>query len=105
VLSTLLPWRAWRRSALEVYVGPELGFCGNCETGEMRHVEGIAVSQKCDLVIAVIADNLLDERERTAAYRLLPVGDRPGPAEPTARGALTAQAASAHGPASPASVS
>ena len=37
----------------------------------MRHVEGIAVSQKCDLVIAVIAGNLLDERERSAAYRHL----------------------------------
>jgi len=40
-------------------------------TGVMRHVEGIAVSQKCDLVIAVIAGNLLDERERTSAYRHL----------------------------------
>ena len=39
--------------------------------GSMHHVEGIAVSQKCDLVIAVIAGNLLDERERSAAYRHL----------------------------------
>ena len=40
-------------------------------TSGIRHVEGIAVSQKCDLVIAVIAGNLLDERERAAAYRFL----------------------------------
>ena len=39
--------------------------------GGTRHAEGIAVSQKCDLVIAVIVGNLFDERERTAAYRLL----------------------------------
>jgi hypothetical protein len=39
--------------------------------GGIRLVEGIAVSQKCDLVIAVIAGNLSDERERAAAYRLL----------------------------------
>ncbi len=39
--------------------------------GGTRHAEGIAVSQKCDLVIAVIVGNLVDERERTAAYRLL----------------------------------
>ena len=39
--------------------------------GGTRHAEGIAVSKKCDLVIAVIVGNLLDERERTAAYRLL----------------------------------
>ena len=39
--------------------------------GGTRHAEGIAVSQRCDLVIAVIVGNLLDERERTAAYRHL----------------------------------
>ena len=39
--------------------------------GWTRHAEGIAVSQKCDLVIAVIVGNLVDERERTAAYRHL----------------------------------
>jgi hypothetical protein len=39
--------------------------------GGTRHAEGIAISQGCDLVIAVIAGNLLDERERTAAYRHL----------------------------------
>lgn len=39
--------------------------------GSARHAEGIAVSQKCDLLIAVIAGNLLDERERSAAYRHL----------------------------------
>ncbi|GEP52904.1 hypothetical protein [Reyranella soli] len=39
--------------------------------GTTRHVEGIAVSQKCDLVIAVIAGNLVDESERTSAYRHL----------------------------------
>ena len=111
--------QAWRRGALQVYVRPKIGFCGNCETGVVtdeevdrvtdvdllderfvpakeglavrigalsgrarlyrykligggtRHAEGIAVSKKCDLVIAVIVGNLLDERERTAAYRLL----------------------------------
>jgi hypothetical protein len=39
--------------------------------GGTRHAEGIAVSQRCDLVIAVIAGNLLDERERSAAHRHL----------------------------------
>lgn len=111
--------QAWRRGALQVYVRPKIGFCGNCETGVVtdeevdrvtdidllderfepareglavrigalsgrarlyryqligggtRHAEGIAVSQKCDLVIAVIVGNLVDERERTAAYRHL----------------------------------
>jgi hypothetical protein len=43
-------------------------------SGVMRHAEGIAVSQKCDLVIAVIVGNLIDERERTAAYRHLESG-------------------------------
>ncbi|SEO27380.1 hypothetical protein SAMN02990966_01454 [Rhodospirillales bacterium URHD0017] len=114
-----LPGQAWRRGALDVYVRPKIGFCGNCDTGVVtdeevdrvtdidllderfvpakdglavrignlsgrarlyrytlmgggtRLAEGIAVSQKCDLIIAVIAGNLLDERERTAAYRHL----------------------------------
>jgi hypothetical protein len=39
--------------------------------GGTRHAEGVAVSKECDLVIAVIVGNLLDERERTAAYRHL----------------------------------
>src|ERR1044071_7925949 len=39
--------------------------------GGTRHAEGVAVSKRCDLVIAVIVGNLLDERERTAAYRHL----------------------------------
>jgi hypothetical protein len=36
-----------------------------------RHAEGIAVSQKCDLVAAVIAGDLADEQQRASAYRLL----------------------------------
>jgi hypothetical protein len=39
--------------------------------GGARHAEGVAVSKRCDLVIAVIVGALLDERERTAAYRHL----------------------------------
>ena len=39
--------------------------------GGLRHAEGIAVAQKCDLVIAVIVGNLTDERERAAAYGFL----------------------------------
>ena len=39
--------------------------------GALRHAEGIAVSQKCDLVVAVIAGNLADEQERSSAYRFL----------------------------------
>lgn len=39
--------------------------------GGTRHAEGIAVSQKCDLVIAVIVGNLADERERTSVHRFL----------------------------------
>src|SRR5215212_10416385 len=93
-----LPGQAWRRGALEVYVRPKIGFCGNCDTGVVtdeevdrvtdidllderfvpakeglavrignlsgrarlyrytligggtRHAEGVAVSQKCDLI-------------------------------------------------------
>jgi hypothetical protein len=63
------------REGLAVRIGPLPGrarlYRYELATGGMRHVEGIAVSQKCDLVIAVIAGNLLDERERTAAYRFL----------------------------------
>jgi len=113
------PGRAWRRDALEVYVRPKLGFCGNCDTGvvtdeevdrvtdidllderfvpakdgaairvgllpgrarlyryklksgALRHAEGIAVSRKCDLIVAVIVGNLTDEQERGSAYRFL----------------------------------
>ncbi len=39
--------------------------------GEQRHAEGIAVSQKCDLIVAVVTGNLADSREREAAYRFL----------------------------------
>jgi hypothetical protein len=40
-------------------------------SGALRHAEGIAVSQKCDLVVAVIVGNLADERERASAHRFL----------------------------------
>jgi hypothetical protein len=40
-------------------------------SGGTRHAEGIAVAQKCDLVVAVIAGNLADEPQRAAAYRFL----------------------------------
>jgi hypothetical protein len=40
-------------------------------TGALRHAEGIAVSQKCDLVVAIITGNLADEQERTSAHRFL----------------------------------
>jgi hypothetical protein len=43
-------------------------------TGTTRHAEGIAVSQKCDLVVAVIAGDLADERQRASAYRFLDSG-------------------------------
>jgi len=41
------------------------------KNGALRHAEGIAVSRKCDLVVAVIAGNLAGEQERTSAYRFL----------------------------------
>ena len=63
--------------------------------GGTRHAEGIAVSQKCDLVIAVIAGNLVDERERTAAYRHLEFEHGAGLDQPTARRALSVIAGSA----------
>jgi hypothetical protein len=40
-------------------------------TSTPHHAEGVAVSQKCDLVVAVIAGELTDEQQRTAAYRFL----------------------------------
>jgi len=40
-------------------------------TGTPHHAEGVAVSQKCDLVVAVITGDLADEQERAAAYRFL----------------------------------
>ena len=132
-----LPGQAWRRGALEVYVQPKIGFCGNCDTGVVtdeevdrvadihllderfvpakeglavrignlsgrarlyryqligggtRHAEGVAVSKRCDLVIAVIVGNLLDERERTAALSAPRVEHGAGLDQPTARGALS----------------
>lgn len=63
------------REGLAVNIGPLPGrarlYRYELANGGTRHVEGIAVSQKCDLVVAVIAGNLLDEHERTAAYRFL----------------------------------
>jgi hypothetical protein len=43
-------------------------------TGRPHHAEGIAVSQKCDLIVAVIAGDPADQQERTAAYRFLDSG-------------------------------
>ncbi len=37
----------------------------------LRHAEGIAVSQKCDLLVAVVVGNLVDERIRMEAHRFL----------------------------------
>jgi len=63
------------REGLAVRIGPLSGrarlYRFQVSGGGTRHAEGIAVSNKCDLVIAVIAGNLADERERTAAYRFL----------------------------------
>lgn len=63
------------REGVAVRIGPLPGrarlYRYELATGGTRHVEGIAVAQKCDLVIAVIAGNLLDQRERTAAHRFL----------------------------------
>ena len=41
------------------------------KSGAPRQAEGIAVSRKCDLVVAVIAGDLADESERVAALRFL----------------------------------
>ena len=41
------------------------------KNGALRHAEGIAVSRKCDLVVAVIVGNLANEHERASAYRFL----------------------------------
>ena len=41
------------------------------KNGALRHAEGIAVSQKCDLVVAVVAGNLVDERARSTARQFL----------------------------------
>ena len=40
-------------------------------TGTPHHAEGVAVSKKCDLVVAVIAGDLTDEQQRISAYRFL----------------------------------
>ena len=40
-------------------------------SGAPRQAEGIAVSQKCDLIVAVIAGDLTDERQRSSAHRFL----------------------------------
>ena len=44
--------QAWHRGALQVYVRPKIGFCGNCETG-------VVTDEEVDRVTDV---DLLDER-------------------------------------------
>jgi hypothetical protein len=41
------------------------------KNGAQRFAEGIAVSYKCDLVVAVIVGNVTDEKERKSAHRFL----------------------------------
>ena len=41
------------------------------KNGSLNHAEGIAVSQKCDLVVAVVVGNLADEQARASAHRFL----------------------------------
>ena len=41
------------------------------KNGAQRFAEGIAVSYKCDLVVAVIVGNVADEQERKSAHRFL----------------------------------
>ena len=41
------------------------------KNGAERLAEGIAVSQKCDLIVAIVAGNVADEQERTSAHRFL----------------------------------
>lgn len=41
------------------------------KNGALHHAEGIAVSSKCDLIVAVVVGNVVDERERTSAHRFL----------------------------------
>ena len=41
------------------------------KNGNQRFAEGIAVSRKCDLVVAVIAGNVTDDKERSSAHRFL----------------------------------
>ena len=40
-------------------------------TNAPHHAEGVAVSQKCDLVVAVIVGDVTDEQQRASAYRFL----------------------------------
>jgi hypothetical protein len=58
-----------------IHIGPLPGrarlYRYKLKNGALRHTEGIAVSQKCDLVVAVVVGNLADERERAAAHRFL----------------------------------
>jgi hypothetical protein len=41
------------------------------KNGTQRFAEGIAVSYKCDLVVAVVVGDLADERTRKSAHRFL----------------------------------
>jgi len=63
------------REGLAVRIGPLPGrarlYRYELASGGLHYAEAIAVSQKCDLVVAVIVGNLSDERERSAVYRFL----------------------------------
>ncbi len=63
------------REGSAVRVGPLPGrarlYHYKLTSGALRHAEGIAVSRKCDLVVAVIAGNLADEQQRASAHRFL----------------------------------
>jgi hypothetical protein len=41
------------------------------KNGGPRFAEGIAVSSKCDLIVAIVAGNVVDEQERRSAHRFL----------------------------------
>ena len=66
------------------------------KNGAQRFAEGIAVSYKCDLVVAVIVGNVTDEQGAQVGASLSRIEHRPGLGEPAARGTLTLRSQRCH---------
>jgi len=65
------PAREGSRIRITDLVGRARLYKYTLKNGAQRFAEGIAVSYKCDLVVAVIVGNVTDERARKSAHRFL----------------------------------
>jgi hypothetical protein len=65
------PVQAGSRIRITDLVGRARLYKYRLKNGAQRYAEGIAVSYKCDLVVAVIVGNVADEQQRKSAHRFL----------------------------------